>query len=317
MKKLKRLFLVLPLAFLLSACSLPGLGGGSGEDGVTVIGQTTTESQILTYIVHDMIEYYSDLDADVIVNMGSTTMANQAMVQNDANIASSMYTGSVIAGVLGMDEIPTDPEEAMTVAREGVAEQLGQQWYPTWGFANTYAFMVRPETAEEYGLETVSDLEAVADELFAGVDQAWISKEGDGYQAFTEHYGFDFSNIFPMDIGLAYGALASGQVDVILGYSTDGRISSYDLQLLEDDQLFFPSYDASPTANFSILESQPAIDDVLLKLEDTITDEQMQQLNFLSDDYLLEPSTVAREFLEANDYFVDKEPLITPAGGED
>lgn len=43
----------------------------------------------------------------------------------------------------------------------------------------------------------------------------------------------------------------------------------------------------------------------------------MQQLNFLSDDYLLEPSTVAREFLEANDYFVDKEPLITPAGGED
>lgn len=317
MKKLKRLFLLLPLAFLLSACSLPGLGGGSGEDGVTVIGQTTTESQILTYIVHDMIEYYSDLDADVIVNMGSTTMANQAMVQNDANIASSMYTGSVIAGILGRDEIPTDPEEALRVVREGVDEELGQKWYPTWGFANTYAFMVRPETAEEYGLETVSDLEAVADELSAGVDQAWISKEGDGYQAFTEHYGFDFSNIFPMDIGLAYGALASGQVDVILGYSTDGRISSYNLQLLEDDQRFFPSYDASPTANFSTLESQPVIDDILLKLEDTITDEQMQQLNFLSDDYLLEPSTVAREFLEANDYFVDKEPLITPAGGED
>lgn len=316
MKKLRYFLWVLPFIFLLSACSLPGLGGGSGEDEVTVIGQTTTESQILTYIVHDMIEHYTDLDTDVIVNMGSTTMANQAMVQNDANIASSMYTGSVIAGILGRDEIPKDPEEALRVVREGVDEELGQKWYPTWGFANTYAFMVRPETAEEYGLETISDLEKVSDELAAGVDQAWISKEGDGYEAFSEHYGFDFNNIFPMDIGLAYGALASGQVDVVLGYSTDGRISSYNLQLLEDDKLFFPSYDASPTANFSILESQPIIDEIMLKMENTISDEQMQQLNFLSDDYLLEPSTVAREFLEENNYFMDKEPILTPEGGE-
>lgn len=316
MKKLSYFLLVLPLVFLLSACSLPGLGGSVGEDEVVVIGQTTTESQILTYIVHDMIEYYTDLDADVIVNMGSTTMANQAMLQDDANIASSMYTGSVIAGILGRDEIPTDPEEAFEVSREGFEKELDQKWYPTWGFANTYAFMTRAETAEKYGLETISDLADLSDELTAGVDQAWISKEGDGYQAFSEHYGFDFDNIFPMDIGLAYDALASGQVDVILGYSTDGRISSYDLSLLEDDKRFFPSYDASPTANFSILESQPIIDEIMLKLENTISDEQMQQLNFLSDDYLLEPSTVAEIFLEENNYFMDKEPIITPEGGE-
>lgn len=316
MKKLSYFLLVLPLVFLLSACSLPGLGGSVGEDEVVVIGQTTTESQILTYIVHDMIEYYTDLDADVIVNMGSTTMANQAMLQDDANIASSMYTGSVIAGILGRDEIPTDPDEAFEVSREGFENELDQKWYPTWGFANTYAFMTRAETAEEYSLETISDLADLSDELAAGVDQAWISKEGDGYQAFSEHYGFDFDNIFPMDIGLAYDALASGQVDVILGYSTDGRISSYDLSLLEDDKRFFPSYDASPTANFSILESQPIIDEIMLKLENTISDEQMQQLNFLSDDYLLEPSTVAEIFLEENNYFMDKEPIITPEGGE-
>lgn len=316
MKKSTYFFFVLPLLLLLSACSLPGLGGGTGEEEVTVIGQTTTESQILTYIVHDMVEYYTDLDTDVIVNMGSTTMANQAMLQDDANIASSMYTGSVIAGILNRDEIPTDPDEAFEVSREGFENELDQKWYPTWGFANTYAFMTRAETAEEYGLETVSDLADLSDELTAGVDQAWISKEGDGYQAFSEHYGFDFDNIFPMDIGLAYDALASGQVDVILGYSTDGRISSYDLSLLEDDKRFFPSYDASPTANFSILESQPIIDEIMLKLENTISDEQMQQLNFLSDDYLLEPSTVAEIFLEENNYFMDKEPIITPEGGE-
>lgn len=315
MKKLKKLFL-LPILLILGACSLPGLGGSTGEDEVVVVGQTTTESQILTYIVHDMIEYYTDVNVEVIVNMGSTTMANQAMVQNDANIASSMYTGSVIAGVLGMDTVPTDPDVAYEVAREGFAEEFNQKWYPTWGFANTYAFMTRSETAEEYGLETYSDLADVADELVVGVDQAWISKEGDGYQAFAEHYGFDFENIYPMDIGLAYDAVASGQVDVILGYSTDGRIASYNLQVLEDNRQFFPSYDASPTANFSLLETNPVIDQVMLKLEETIDDEQMQQLNFLSDDYLLEPATVATLFLEENNYFMDKGPALTPEGGE-
>lgn len=316
MKRLKNLFLVLPIVLIISACSLPGLGGSASDEDVSVVGQTTTESQILTYIVQGMIEYYTDINVEVIVNMGSTTMANQAMMQNDANIASSMYTGSVIAGVLGMDEIPTDPAEANEVARQGFAEEFNQKWYPTWGFANTYAFMTRSETSEEYGLETVSDLAEVSDELTVGVDQAWVSKEGDGYEAFTEHYGFEFTDIYPMDIGLAYDALASGQVDVILGYSTDGRISSYDLQVLEDDKQFFPSYDASPTANFSLLEANPIVDQVMMKLENTISDEQMQQLNFLADDYLLEPATVAQLFLEENNYFMDKAPSITPEGGE-
>ena len=42
-----------------------------------------------------------------------------------------------------------------------------------------------------------------------------------------------------MQIGLVYDALSSGKLDVAVGYSTDGRISAYDLKVLEDDRRFF------------------------------------------------------------------------------
>ena len=42
-----------------------------------------------------------------------------------------------------------------------------------------------------------------------------------------------------------YQALAAGEVDVIDGYSTDGLIARYDLVVLEDDQRFFPPYEAA------------------------------------------------------------------------
>ena len=37
-----------------------------------------------------------------------------------------------------------------------------------------------------------------------------------------------------MQIGLVYDAVEAGKMDIVLGYSTDGRIASYDLVMLED-----------------------------------------------------------------------------------
>src|SRR5690606_9689865 len=104
-----------------------------------------------------------------------------------------------------------------------------QTWFDSYGFENTYAFTVSRELAEEYNLEKVSDLEPFADELRFGVDNHWMHRKGDGYQEFTETYGFEFPNIFPMQIGLVYQALANNEMDVVLAYSSDGRIAAFDL----------------------------------------------------------------------------------------
>lgn len=302
---------------ILAGCSLPCLGGNTeGNKEPIIVGSVvTTEGVILNHMIALLIEHYIDTDVQLVQNMGTSPMLNQAMVQGDANVSAVKYTGTSLTSELGMDPI-TDPELALETVVKGFAEQFDQKWYPGYGFENSYAFMVTREVAEEYGLEKISDLQGISENLEAGVDSSWMEREGDGYRAFSETYDMEFGNTYPMQIGLVYDAVQSGEVDIVLGYSTDGRIASYDLVVLEDDLNFFPPYDASPSANGYILEAYPELDDILLKMEGTISTEMMQQLNFIADDYLLEPATVAEEFLIENNYFEDKEPYVEPVNKE-
>jgi osmoprotectant transport system substrate-binding protein len=321
MKYLKTSILAVLSTIILTACSLPGLGGSS-ETGISIVSGSTTERQILGYIVEGMVQHYTDAPTNIIPNLGSSTMNHQALETGDANVSAVNYTGTSLTGELGM-EAETDPEKALETVITEFDNQFDMHWYtPGYGFANTYAFMVRREDAEEYGLETVSDLEEYADEFAVGVDNTWLNREGDGYDAFQEIYGFEFTELYPMTIGLVYSAVSSGEVDVVLGYSTDGRIISEDLVVLEDDKRLFPPYDGAGVATNEVRENYPELDGIFQKLANKIPDETMQELNFQSDQYLLEPQTVAERFLEENNYFEDAEPYIEPVsqdplGGEE
>lgn len=303
-------------AVFMGACALPGLGGDvEGGEGIQIMNGPYTEPQILGYIIEGMVTHYMDVTPEVINNVGTSTMEHEAMINGYANMSSTRYTGTTLTGDLGLDPV-TDPEEALDIVETVFDEDFDFEWLPSFGFENTYAFLVREETAEEYGLETVSDLEQAADELRVGVDNSWMERPGDGYQAFTEIYGFEFENINPMQVGLVYDALSTGDMDIVLGYSTDGRIASYDLVFLEDDQNLFPPYDASPVATQAVLEEYPELEQVMLKLEDVLDVETMQELNYIADNNLLEPAIVAEEFLEANNFFEDKEPHLDPIASE-
>ncbi|WP_029277948.1 osmoprotectant ABC transporter substrate-binding protein [Carnobacterium jeotgali] len=302
MNKIQKIAALFVAVLLLSSCSLPGLGGGFNEEGITITGGSTTEQQIVGYIVEGMVEHYIDIDAQIVNNLGSSSLNHQALIGGDANVAAIKYTGTSLTGELGQAPI-TDPEKALDLVIDGFADKFDQKWFPTYGFANTYAFMVTKELADEYDLVTISDLEEIAGELNAGVDTSWMEREGDGYDAFLETYQFDFNRVYPMQIGLVYNALQANEMDVVLGYSTDGRIKSYDLVVLEDDKQLFPPYDASPVATFEVLEAYPELNEILLKLQNSITDEKMQELNFISDNNLIEPKVVADDFLKENNYF--------------
>lgn len=302
MKKMKQLFLFFIMAFTLSACSLPGLKTSNDPNTIAITGGITTETQILASLVAEMIEHYTDKDTTIINNLGTTNINHQAMLNGDAQISAARYTGTDIASTLQLEPI-IDPKEAFTVVKREFKERFNQVWYPSYGFANTYVFLVRQDTAEEFNLKTVSDLAEVADQLVVGADRAWMAREGDGYQGFVKTYGFSFESILPMQIGLVYNAVAANQMDVVLGYSTDGRIASYDLVMLEDDLNFFPPYDASPVITQELLDEVPELDTILMKLAGVIDTTMMQKLNYLSDNDLIEPSIVAKDFLVENNYF--------------
>ncbi|MGY3777575.1 osmoprotectant ABC transporter substrate-binding protein [Isobaculum melis] len=304
-KRIIQTFVVTLCAMLLlSGCSLPGLGGGSDKNSIKVTALSTTESQILSYMIKDLVEHETDYKVEIIGNLGSAYVNHQALVNKEADISSTRYTGTDLMGVLGLPA-EKDTAKALKIVQKEFDERYDQIWMPSYGFTNSYAFMVTKETAEKYGLEKVSDLSKVSDQLVAGADSTWLKRKGDGYDAFQETYGFDFKKIYPMQIGLVYDALEAGKMDVVLGYTTDGRISSYDLVVLEDDLKFFPPYDASMVVRKESLKEHPGLEEVINKLNGKITTEEMQKLNYRADNDLVEPAIVAKEFLVEHHYFDD------------
>lgn len=273
------------------------------DETITVSGGVTSESQILGNLVVELLQhYYPEKNIEFYNNLGSANMMQAAMERGDLDIASPRYTGTDLVGTLHLP-IEKNPDKALAIVQKEFKQRYQFEWFPSYGFSNQFTFMVTKETAEKYGLQKVSDLQKHAAKMSLGTDQTWYKREGDGYQAFTEEYGMTFKRVYPMQVGLLYDALVADELDVILGYSTDGRVGSYDLVMLEDDRTFFPPYTCSLIATDKVLAENPELQKVLLKLSDTIDTETMQQMNDASDSDLLEPSLIARQFLEAHDYF--------------
>lgn len=302
-----KLIMLLSFTLLLSGCSFPGLGKSVKESGIVIASGNTSERQILAEIVSQMIVHYMPEEkTSIISNLASTLLILQTIRRDDANISSAMYTGTSLTGELNLPST-TNPQKAMDEVVKGYDEQFDMVWFPSYGFENTYAFMVRKDLAETYNLEKISDLKTVASEFTAGVDVAWIDRQGDGYNDFKRIYGFEFKDIYPMEIGLVYNAVSAKKMDIVLGYSTDGRIASYDLVILEDDLKLFPPYEASPVITKKLLKDKPQLEEILLKLEGEIPSLIMQELNRQSDEDHLEAYTIAKNFLETNNYFEAKQ----------
>lgn len=294
------------LMTLLAVCSLSACGKRSShgkETGtVRIASVSSTESQIMANILAQLIEHDTGLKTKIIGNLGSSTVCHKALQRNNADIMATSYTGTDLTGTLG-EKPEKDPKKATKKVDRLLLKRYNEVRFPTYGFADTYAFLVTQEQAKKYNLNTVSDLAPYAKNWNAGVDSSWMNRKGDGYKNFKEAYGFDFKRVYPMQIGLVYDAAQQGKMQAILGYSTDGRIKSYHLKVLQDNRHFFPPYEAAAVANQSILKKYPKLAPTIHKLDGQIDLKTMQTLNYEVDDQLLEPATVAHNFLKEHHYF--------------
>jgi len=298
---MRKLLYVLVITILLSGCSLPGLGG-SADNTIKVSTLTHTESQILGYLVKHLIEEETDLHVEMVENLGTNVIAHQALTNKEVDITAARYTGTDMPSILQAEPMK-NPDEALAYVQKEFKKRFNHIYYDSYGFQNTYAFTVTEEYAKEHGLSTISDLEKVAPDMTLGVDNSWLNRAGDGYKGFVKAYGFEFGEALPMSIGLVYQAVKSGKMDIVLAYSTDGRLKAFNLKTLEDDKKFFPPYNAAPVTRADVIEKHPEIDKLLKRLAGKIDDQTMTNLNYESDVEKKEPSVVAKEFLEEHDYF--------------
>jgi osmoprotectant transport system permease protein len=132
--------------------------------------------------------------------------------------------------------------------------------------------------------------------LRAGFTPEFMGRS-DGYIGLKEVYNLDIETVVISD-AMKYKAVFEKEIDVIDGYSTDGRVKVYQLTTLVDDQHIFPPYHAAPIVRASVLTQYPDLEGVLNQIAGLINDEVMTDLNYKVDKLQQSPEKVAEDFLK-------------------
>lgn len=96
-----------------------------------------------------------------------------------------------------------------------------------------------------------------------------------------ETYGLEFAEFVPLDAGgpITVEALANGEVEVGLLFSSDPSIQANDFVELEDDMGLQNADNLIPVIRTEVLEASPGIEDLLNELSAAITQEELIALN--------------------------------------
>lgn len=305
---------LLIVAALLTALLVPPLffsgctGGSKDKENIIRIGaQNYAEVIIMAYAAEALIQDQTDYNVEVIPRLGSALVLEQALKAQEVDIASLFFTGGS-TGILHPDFADDvdlsepkwrDPDYIWNYLMERVEEVQGRIWLPPLGWNNNFAVTVTREFAEEHGLEKVSDLQGLSQDLIIGMDDSYLERELDGYYPLLELYDLEpFKKTVAMQISLLYQALDNGQVDVGIAYSSDARIHAFDLVWLDDDRSLYPPAHAAYGINLELLERAPEIPEVLGQLSGKVDIETIRRLNYEVDINKRDEREVAVEFLK-------------------
>jgi glycine betaine/choline ABC-type transport system substrate-binding protein len=295
--KFKKTILLLMSTLLILGLAACGTNGNANDNTVVVVGSKPfTEGYLGSELVSLMIEAHTDLTVEKVYGIaGGTSNLHDGMLAGEFDVYPE-YTGTSWLFVLQEDPID-DPDELYENVKSRYEEEFNMTWSERFGFNNTYTLAVSQEDADEYGLETFSDLAAISDQFVFGAEYDFFERD-DGYDGLVAYYNFQFAGVQEMDIGLKYQAIETGQVSVINAFSTDGPLHVFDnLKILEDDRQFFPAYDLAAVIRMEVLENHPEILDAINLLANQITEEEIARMNYLVDEENQDTEQVARDFL--------------------
>ena len=229
-----------------------------------------TESYVLGEIAKRQLNN-AEVSADHRQGMGGTIILWQALSGGQIDIYPE-YTGTIVQEILkGSHPIHID-----FVVDE--LRKLGIGMTKPIGFNNTYALVMQRNRADELGIRTISDLQKHP-ELKFGLTHEFLDRQ-DGWRPLAVAYRLSPEHVAGIEHALGYDALRNGQIDVKDAYSTDAKIAKYDLTVLEDDQKFFPRYDAVFLYRLELNEQTIA---ALRQLEGKIDEATMTRLNAEAD----------------------------------
>ena len=268
---------------------------------ITVGAKNFTEQYILGNIMSILLE---NSGFEVTEKFGTGSAITREGLTSGQTDLYAEYTGTASLVYLKHEEVITDPVELYNKVKTEDLEKNGIVWLDRSNINNTYAIALTKEQVAEIGT-TLSDLAKYVNQhhdLIWGIDHEFAERV-DGLPGLAEHYGMDINeeNIKTMDAGLTYEALDRGQTDITMVFATDGKIKKYGLQVLKDDQQFFPVYNICVNVREEVLNKYPEISEILKPISE-LDDVTMTELNYQVDATGLPAKLVAKNFLREKGY---------------
>ena len=279
---------------LLCACAV------ANAQTINVGSKRFTESYILGEILAQRARDGAEAPVTHQQGLGNTAIVFAALKSGAIDLYPE-YTGTIAFELLGLAKAESLEALQRQLARHGLGAAIPL------GFSNTYALGVAEARAGALGLTRISDLER-RPEVKLGLSQEFLNRK-DGWPALRRAYGLPHEPR-GLDHGVAYEALAAGQIDAMDVYATDAKIVRYGVRLLADDRGFFPPYDAVVLYRLDFPQRYPKTWTQLRTLENAISAQRMRQMNAQVELGGQSFGDVARQFVSGRDG-----PRTEPAAG--
>ena len=279
-------------------------GNFTGGDQVTVTigGKQFTEQLLLSWMSSHMLED-AGFGVENSFPIGGNTANHEAITNGDVDHYWE-YTGTGWNYHLGnTEEKIRDPQKLYQRTKETYQEEYGLTWLNTADFNNTYVVTANQQWKEETGVGNLSD---IAEYINSGNEVRWaVSQEylnnPTAFGNLPEFYGFEKNinnvNWVKMAIGtINYRAVANGDVDLGVGFTTNPNVEKFDLATINDDKNWFIIYYPAPVVQQDILTED--MRSVLNEPVSALDTKTIRSLNLKVSDDEGDPKDVARNWLE-------------------
>ncbi|HFF8978551.1 glycine betaine ABC transporter substrate-binding protein [Serratia marcescens] len=278
-------------------------GAAAWAAPLTLASKNFTEQRILSAITVQYLRA-KGFQVEPKTNL-ATVITRNAMINKQIDMTWE-YTGTSLI-IFNHINKRMSPQETYDTVKK-LDAKLGLVWLQPADMNNTYAFAMQRQRAEKEQIRTMSQLVAKVEQVrktdpkhnwLLGLDLEFAGRS-DGLKPMQALYDMplDRPQIRQMDPGLVYNAIRDGFVDAGLVYTTDGRVKGFDLQVLEDDKGYFPSYAVTPVVRAEVLQNTPGLEAALNTLSKQFNNQVITELNAKVDIDYQTPQQVADAFLK-------------------
>ena len=285
---------------------------------IHVGGKNFTEQNILVDIISQLLEDRG-YETQHHKNLGGTFVAFEALKKRNLDLYVE-YSGTAYHNIYNQTS-KISPKDTHQWLKDRFHQENITALEPL-GFSNSYSILVSKNFNPR--IKTLSTLASFSSSFKMGITPEFNVRP-DGYKNFVKAYKLNFANLKILDIGLLYEALDNGQVDLGVGYGTDGRNHAYELREIKDDKVFFPHYMAFILIHNDCLKKHPQLLSVLNLLSHQISTKEMTLMNYNVDvlkessfkvarDFLISKQLISKSsektFADSNYYLIKNAPLL-------